>query len=133
VRLTEAGLDLRPTTPLALLISDGIVHELGGRHEPGARSRKLKAAVVKSAKKVEAGPIPLSADDEALAARLREWRASEAKRLRVPAYVVLHDRTLTVLAQARPENPRQLLEIDGMGPAKVEKFGEAILELCGVR
>jgi ATP-dependent DNA helicase RecQ len=131
VRLTEAGLDLRPTTPLALLISDGIVHELGGRPEPGARSRKSKAAVVKSAKKVEAGPIQLSADDEALAARLREWRASEAKRLRVPAYVVLHDRTLTVLAQARPENPRQLLEIDGMGPAKVEKFGEAILGLCG--
>lgn len=75
----------------------------------------------------------MSADDETLAARLREWRAAEAKRLRVPAYVVLHDRTLTALAQARPGNPRQLLEIDGMGPAKVEKFGEAILGLCGER
>jgi superfamily II DNA helicase RecQ len=67
---------------------------------------------------------------EALAARIREWRAEEAKRLRVPAYVVLHDRTLTALAQARPRNPSQLLEIDGMGPAKVERFGEAILRLC---
>ena len=74
--------------------------------------------------------MQLSADGEALAARLREWRAAEAKRLRVPAYVVLHDRTLTALALARPANPRQLLEIDGMGPAKVEKFGEAILGLC---
>jgi superfamily II DNA helicase RecQ len=43
---------------------------------------------------------------------------------------VLHDRTVKALAQARPGNPKQLLEIDGMGPAKVEKFGGAILELC---
>jgi len=45
----------------------------------------------------------------------------------VPAYLVMHDRTVTALAQARPANPRQLLEIAGMGPAKVERFGEAIL------
>ena len=35
------------------------------------------------------------------------------------------------VAQARPSNLRELLEIDGMGQAKVEKFGEAMLELCG--
>ncbi|HEV2487247.1 MAG TPA: ATP-dependent DNA helicase RecQ [Terracidiphilus sp.] len=131
VRLTDAGLEVRPTTPLALLISDGIVDEFGGRTEASAKSRKPKAAVGKAAKRAEAVPVQLSADGEVLAARLREWRAMEAKRLRVPAYVVLHDRTLTALAQARPENPRQLLEIDGIGQAKVEKFGEAILGLCG--
>jgi len=48
----------------------------------------------------------------------------------VPAYVILHDRTLTAIAAAQPENPRQLLDIDGMGPAKVEKFGAAILRVC---
>jgi superfamily II DNA helicase RecQ len=42
----------------------------------------------------------------------------------------MHDRTLTALALARPANPKQLLEIVGMGPAKVEKFGGAILGLC---
>jgi DNA topoisomerase-3/ATP-dependent DNA helicase RecQ len=42
----------------------------------------------------------------------------------------MHDRTLTAVALARPRNPRQLLEIDGMGPAKVERFGAAILGLC---
>jgi superfamily II DNA helicase RecQ len=76
-------------------------------------------------------PAKLTAEGEALAARLREWRAAEAKRLKVPAYLVMHDRTVTALAQARPANPRQLLEIAGMGPAKVERFGEAILGLCG--
>jgi superfamily II DNA helicase RecQ len=75
--------------------------------------------------------VALTPVEEALAKRIREWRAMEAKRLRVPAYVVLHDRTVKALAQVRPGNPKQLLAIDGMGPAKVEKFGEAILELCG--
>jgi RecQ family ATP-dependent DNA helicase len=131
VRLTEAGLAVRPMTPLALLISDGIVDGLGGLSDAPVRTKKTKAAAGSPKKKEETGAVQLSADGEALAARLREWRAAEAKRLRVPAYVVLHDRTLTALAEARPENPRQLLEIDGMGPAKVEKFGEAILGLCG--
>jgi len=47
---------------------------------------------------VEAEPRALSAEGEALAGRIREWRAAEAKRLKVPAYVVLHDRTLVALA-----------------------------------
>ena len=133
VRLTEAGLEVRPMTPLALADQrrDG-----GGvwrarvrrRREQGRRRPRREERPEKT---WTGHPVQLSAEDEALAARLREWRAAEAKRLRVPAYVVLHDRTLTALAQARPANPRQLLEIDGMGPAKVEKFGAAILGLCG--
>jgi hypothetical protein len=34
---------------------------------------------------------------------------------------------------ARPTNPRQLLEIDGIGPSKAEKFGPAIFEICGAK
>ena len=135
VRLTEAGLEVRPATPVELLISDGVVEEFGGRGAAPARTKKARAAAkarsAKAASRAAADPAQLSARAEALAARLKEWRAAEAKRLGVPAYVVLHDRTLTALAQARPANPRQLLEINGMGPAKVERFGEAILGLCG--
>ena len=126
LRLTEDGLAVRPITPLALLISDGIVDVFAGRGAAPARGAKPKAA---SAKKAGAGPVELSAERETLAARLREWRAAEAKRLKVPAFVVLHDRTLAALAAARPGNLRELLEIDGVGPAKVERFGDAILEL----
>jgi superfamily II DNA helicase RecQ len=56
---------------------------------------------------------------------------AEAKRLRVPAYVVLHDRSLLAVARMRPATAHELLTINGMGPAKVEKFGEALLKLCG--
>ena len=140
VRLTESGLELRPGTPVELLISDGVVEEFGGRTAALSRAKKAKpgagparsgGAKLSGATPAEAVPAKLTAEGEALAARLREWRAAEAKRLKVPAYLVMHDRTVTALAQARPANPRQLLEIAGMGPAKVERFGEAILGLCG--
>jgi RecQ family ATP-dependent DNA helicase len=126
VRLTEAGLELRATTPVDLLISDGVVEEFGGRAP--ARAKKAKAGAAKAA---ATEPAQLTATEEALAAQMRAWRAAEAKRLGVPAYMVLQDRTLKALAQERPANPKQLLEITGMGPAKVERFGEAILGLCG--
>jgi RecQ family ATP-dependent DNA helicase len=136
VRLTDAGREMRGA-PVELLISDGIVEEFSGRVQSPVRTRKAKPEKMTDPQKsavgnvaVEAEPRALSAEGEALAGRIREWRAAEAKRLKVPAYVVLHDRTLVALAGARPKNPRELLNIDGMGPAKVERFGEELLRLC---
>jgi RecQ family ATP-dependent DNA helicase len=134
VMLTEAGLEFRALDRADLLVSDGVVAEFSkGSKDPvrtkkstaGGRSAKPQQAPAQSLDKV-----PLTAADEELADRLRAWRTAEAKQLRVPAYVVMHDRTLTAVAQARPTNPRQLLNIKGMGDAKVEKFGDAILKIC---
>jgi len=138
VRLTDAGRKLRPNTAVELLISDGLVEEFGGRSAAPARVRKPKAVkteapktgMLKAAESSAAARAPMTSEDEAVAARLKSWRSAEAKRLGVPAYVVMHDRTLNALAQSRPRNPNQLLAVDGMGPAKVEKFGGAILEIC---
>ncbi|MGC9157346.1 MAG: RecQ family ATP-dependent DNA helicase [Terracidiphilus sp.] len=133
-RLTDAGLNWRPGSPLELRISDGVAEGFGG--QTPARSKKSKTVGKTGMKKSAAGPSNVTAQkpstgaEAALAERLREWRAAEAKRLRVPAYMVLHDRTLEAVARARPASPKQLLEIDGMGPAKAERFGEAILGLC---
>jgi len=137
VRLTEAGLEMRATTPIELLISDGVVEEFSGQGQVPTRSKERKAISnagslkSTSTKAVEAEPIKLTSAGEALATRLKEWRTAEAKRLGVSAFVVLYNRTLMAIAQARPANSQQLLEISGMGPAKVERFGEAILGLCG--
>ena len=131
VRLTPAGLDVRPTSPLPLLLSDGVVDEYSSRAVPPPRARKKSAAAQKPAKQLAPPTAPQpTPESEALAAKLKEWRSSEAKRLGVPAYIVLQDRALHAVAQTRPANPNQLLAIDGIGPAKVEKFGEAILGLC---
>ena len=47
----------------------------------------------------------------------------------VPPYCVLHDRTLLTIAAMRPRDEEELLSIKGMGKVRVERHGEAILEL----
>ena len=129
VILTDSGGNVSPTTPLELLIADGVVEEFGSSAAPPRRSKSPKPTALKAAAVAALPPQPTPAS-EALAAQLREWRTAEAKRLGVPAYIVLHNRALLAVALARPANPAQLLAIDGIGPAKTERFGEAILKLC---
>jgi len=45
--------------------------------------------------------------------------------------VVLHDRTLETLVAERPRDPEGLLEVKGIGPTKVERYGEVLLRLLG--
>ncbi|HEX2766803.1 MAG TPA: ATP-dependent DNA helicase UvrD2 [Candidatus Limnocylindria bacterium] len=59
--------------------------------------------------------------------RLAEWRRDRARRDGVPAYVVAHDAHLRAIAAARPRTVEALLSIPGMGPVKVERYGEEIL------
>jgi ATP-dependent DNA helicase RecQ len=47
----------------------------------------------------------------------------------VPAYVILHDRTLRELAEVRPTSRGLLVGITGMGAAKIEHYGEELLAL----
>ena len=73
-----------------------------------------------------AGP---KAIDSELGQRLRAWRTEKARSLGVPAYVVLHDRTLAALSASRPADRSGLLAVPGMGPAKVEKYGDELLQV----
>lgn len=47
----------------------------------------------------------------------------------VPAYVIFNDATLDALASRRPSSDMALLEIPGIGPAKLEAYGEDLLDL----
>ena len=135
VLLTETGLDVRPTTPLPLLIADGIADEFAAGSAEVPLKKNAKAAARNAHQKppgMEPNPAPAASASGILAELLREWRAAEANRLHVPAFIVMHDRTLQAVALARPANGAQLLAIEGIGPAKVERFGEAILKLCAV-
>jgi DNA helicase-2/ATP-dependent DNA helicase PcrA len=67
--------------------------------------------------------------DEALFEELRAWRSETAKAESVPAYVVFTDLTLQAIAEVRPTTTQQLLAITGIGHAKQEKYGDAVLEL----
>lgn len=86
-----------------------------------------KAKRTRASKLLVAGAAP-SAEPGRIEA-LREWRRREAVRRAVPAYVVLHDRTLVALAAARPATLDALSEIPGIGPAKLEAYGRDLLAL----
>jgi ATP-dependent DNA helicase RecQ len=60
---------------------------------------------------------------------LRAWRAEQAKAQGVPAYVILHDKTLNELAARQPTSPDALLDVPGIGQAKAERYGAALLVL----
>lgn len=72
-----------------------------------------------------------SAYDEALFERLRTWRTDTAREQKVPAYVVLTDATLQVLAERRPTSERELVAVPGIGAVKVTRYGADLLRMCG--
>jgi ATP-dependent DNA helicase RecQ len=65
--------------------------------------------------------------DEPLFDALRAWRTSRSRADGVPAYVVLHDATLRELAASRPSTLAELAGVTGMGPVKVERYGDDVL------
>jgi ATP-dependent DNA helicase RecQ len=71
----------------------------------------------------------VAATDSPLFDALRGWRADKAREQGVPAYVILHDRTLHELATLRPQSLTALLDVPGIGLAKAERYGEALLAM----
>jgi ATP-dependent DNA helicase RecQ len=76
-------------------------------------------------------PEPDGDVDAGLFERLRSWRLETARADGVPAFVVFSDRTLRALAVARPSDERELAAVPGVGPAKLERYGEALLGQIG--
>ena len=58
---------------------------------------------------------------------LREWRLERAKADEVPAYVVFHNATLVEIAERQPRTLAELAGVPGVGPAKLERYGDDIL------
>ena len=62
-------------------------------------------------------------------AELRDWRTAQAKDKAVPAYVIFTDATLRAIAEKLPTTSDQLLAVPGIGPVKVQEFGEDVLAI----
>jgi DNA topoisomerase III len=74
-------------------------------------------------------PPPAPADG-ILVADLKRWRTTEASRAGVPAFRVLHERTLLAIAATRPHDETALLAVPGFGPGLLKRYGNALLGLC---
>lgn len=71
----------------------------------------------------------VSDSDRALWHALRECRKELAKERDVPPYVIFHDATLMQMMEYRPMNRDALLGLNGVGPSKLDRYGEAFLEV----
>jgi len=74
-------------------------------------------------------PEATSIEEAQIRERLRAWRSETAKAAGLPAYVVFNDTTLYAIADRRPLNHDDLLNISGIGPVKVERYGTAVIEI----
>jgi DNA helicase-2/ATP-dependent DNA helicase PcrA len=72
---------------------------------------------------------PSGPTDEAL----RAWRLERSRADGVPAYVVLSNATVAEIAAAQPRNPIELSRVSGIGPTKLERYGEDILRIVGAQ
>ncbi|MDP8032850.1 ATP-dependent DNA helicase RecQ [Pasteurella atlantica] len=67
--------------------------------------------------------------DKDLFARLRFLRKQIADRENIPPYIVFNDATLQEMAEFTPQTPNEMLAINGVGERKLERFGEAFIQL----
>jgi ATP-dependent DNA helicase RecQ len=99
-----------------------------------ARSRRGPAAGAGA--KAEGGApgraaVELPPEAEPVFERLRAWRTSVAKELGMPPYVIFHDSTLRLIAAAPPSTLAELSGVNGVGSTKLDKYGQAILDVLG--
>jgi ATP-dependent DNA helicase RecQ len=77
------------------------------------------------------GALPENVDASLLAA-LKAWRLQQARDQAVPPYVVFHDRTLLEIAARLPADLDALSQVSGVGAAKLERYGQAVLQVLQV-
>jgi ATP-dependent DNA helicase RecQ len=73
--------------------------------------------------------IPLGDEEQRLLANLKAVRTAIAREEHVPPYIVFSDRTLAELAVRRPRSLLAFRDVRGVGPTKLERYGERFLDV----
>ncbi len=76
-----------------------------------------------------AAPVALGDDAQRRFDALRAWRGDSARSQNLPAYVIFHDATLREIALQAPSDLDALAQVNGVGAAKLERYGGALLEV----
>jgi ATP-dependent DNA helicase RecQ len=118
--LTEEGVAvMRGDRPVRLLLPPRYGEPAVPRRPASGRRRSAQEAPMDT----------LDADASTLFEQLRAHRLEVARSSGVPPYVVATDRSLREIAAVRPHTSDALLAVHGMGPAKVQRYGEGLLEV----
>jgi len=98
------------------------------RGETGVRLREdpKEPAAKKKPKRSTAAEV-LGEGDRELFERLRDLRKRIAAEQGVPPYVIFHDATLLQMTVEKPKSSGEMLELNGVGKSKLEKYGDEFL------
>jgi len=119
LRLTdEGGAVMRGAQPARWLPPPRSQGGQGTRRAPASGQRRAQAEAAST----------LDPAAQAAFEALRAARLAIAQQEGVPAYVVAHDRTLRAIAELRPDSLDALREVPGLGTAKIDRYGEALLD-----
>lgn len=94
---------------------------ISGEHKFLLRKRDQKKAPQKKVNDLQC--------DQALFTQLSLLRQKFAQKARVPAFVVFGDKSLIEMARSYPQNREEMLQINGVGPVKWERYGEPFLDV----
>jgi ATP-dependent DNA helicase RecQ len=112
-----------------LVLTDRSAEVLRGQHTVMMRRERPRPARTPRPRTAAATAAPeLPGAAEPLFERLRAWRAAVAREQGVPAYVIFHDATLRAIAALRPATLADLGAVSGVGQAKLNRFGQQILD-----
>ena len=112
----------------ALRLTEASRPVLKGNQRVSMRRAVTRPRVSRS-RSVNAAGTALSESDGAMLDRLKAWRLTQSKAQSVPAFVILHDKTLAEIARQRPPDLSALRAIAGIGAAKLERYGPALIEI----
>ena len=105
-----------------------------GREGRRSRSRFLDGlvpAAVRSVRVVPSEPAPktAAADRSPLSNALRAWRTARARADSIAPFIVFHDSTIEAIAERRPRTIPELRRVPGIGPMKLDRYGEEIVAI----
>jgi ATP-dependent DNA helicase RecQ len=113
----------------ALRLTPGATPVLKGERTLWLRKDSPKAARKPGRVRSKTPMAALSPESTTRFDILREWRATMAREQDVPAYVIFHDATLRAIAELEPRDLDSLSTVSGIGSSKLERYGEAVLQL----
>ena len=110
-----------------------------GRESRRSRSRFLDALVPASPRtarpsgiasdrrSADVRPRVAPSDRSPLSNALRAWRTERARSDQVAPFIVFHDATIEAIAARRPRSIPELRRVPGIGPTKLERYGEELI------
>jgi DNA helicase-2/ATP-dependent DNA helicase PcrA len=114
----------RSPSPLLGVIDDVCEAMRGGRPEhdnrAALRSVRHKLGEHKRAAQESNDPLLLA---------LKQWRLTRARAAATPAYTIFDDKTLNAIVEHRPRTKTALRGVPGIGPVKLERYGDEVLDL----